>query len=306
MAKTKTKVFDVSAEPRKKKKKVRSEEEPPRHTSLNIPKVGKHDKVPKAKIGAVKKKLKVKRAAKSDLDFDYAEDPVFAEEYESELKPKKKKRKEGDVEPSLPDAKKLKKKKKLSTEQQLAKLAKAKTDLLNLQSDLPHKLSRTDTKGMTSIVGEHAEQIHQRLEGGDVDGATDMIRVRMLQAMVDVIPFIENNIRQSGGKTGSYHLKSLYECIASILSEMQAMKDRDAIAMNYVANVLQPFATQIANNIIIELNNITTDLRPFVKDTAKQELNKALNDARTRMGQTLQGQYSELKTTTLQYLQTNA
>lgn len=277
----------------KKKKKVREEEEVV-------------TKKKKKKVVEDEPKAKKKKKHKS---VEYTvEDAVFNEIYgddaadDEDEKPRKKKVKSKDKE--------LKKPKKFDKEKELKKLKKNKSKLKDAQALLADiasksKLSRTDMKDKVSIVGEHAESIHRLLEDDDVDGASSLIRKRMLQAMIDVIPFIEDNIRSSNGKTGSYHLKSLYECIHSILGEMQALKDRDAIARNFIVDILQPHSAGIANILIQELNNIMTDLRPLVRDDAKQELNQSLNAARSRMGAALSSQYTELRNVTLQFLQNN-
>ena len=76
----------------------------------------------------------------------------------------------------------VKKKKKVSSSKELALLKKQVT--VGAQK----RISKLNTKGMRSIIGDSAEAIQQLLESDSNESAIALMQKRVLQALVDTLP----------------------------------------------------------------------------------------------------------------------
>lgn len=201
--------------------------------------------------------------------------------------PKKKKGKSFDLEPV---------KKRKVTEDEPKKLSK-KTELALA------RISKLDEEGRNSIMGSEAETIQQLLESGQNDGAMTLIHKRMLQALMDLLPHAENNVRATKGQKGVYQINSLITSVRELLSDLQATKDRGAIGISLVEKVVRPAFLDIGMSLVQEEQRFAT----VIQDLVPPELFRKLRDEHRacvgRIGHVMNGKYEEVKQGTINHLQ---
>ena len=97
---------------------------------------------------------------------------------------------------------KIKRLKKTKEERNLMVIKKTVTD------NNRKTISKLKTKGMRSIIGDSAEEIQQLLEVNANESAVSLMQKRLLQTLVDVLPYAEHAVRHSKGIRGVYQLNS--------------------------------------------------------------------------------------------------
>jgi hypothetical protein len=175
-------------------------------------------------------------------------------------------------------------------------LPKAPLDLKNI--------SKLKTKGMRSIIGDSAEDIQQLLEVGDNDNATALMLKRMLQALVDLVPYAEHNVRKSKGQRGVYQINSLISSIRELMIDLQSAQDRGAIGEALNEKVLRPAFLDVAMELVKETAMLSSDVKDLLSvEDYNNKFRPLVLAQRTRIGQFVQKRYEEAATATKQFMQ---
>jgi hypothetical protein len=250
--------------------------------------------------GGVKKDIRVKVKPKvgPDMEFTISSD--------------KKKARPKVVE--QPTAKPVKKKKKkpvvevveAEDDDFLEDEPKKSTALVPVTAEAPKRktVSKLSMKGMRSILGDSAEDIQQLLEVGDSDNATALMLKRMLQALIDLVPYAEHNVRKSKGQRGVYQINSLISSIRELMVDLQSAQDRGAIGEALNEKVLRPAFLDVAMMLVKENALLSSDVKELLSvEDYQNKFRPLVLEQRTRIGQYVQKRYEEAATATRQFMQ---
>ncbi len=191
----------------------------------------------------------------------------------------------------------VKKKKKVSSSKELALLKKQVT--VGAQK----RISKLNTKGMRSIIGDSAEAIQQLLESDSNESAIALMQKRVLQALVDTLPYAEHAIRKTKGVRGVYQFNSLITSIREVMIDMQSTRDKGAIGASMVERILRPAFLDIGMTIVQEEARLDTEIRDLLGSEGYRTIRTARKDATTRIAQTIQAKYAEAKQQAVTFLQ---
>lgn len=191
----------------------------------------------------------------------------------------------------------VKKKKKVSSSKELALLKKQVT--VGAQK----RISKLNTKGMRSIIGDSAEAIQQLLESDSNESAIALMQKRVLQALVDTLPYAEHAIRKTKGVRGVYQFNSLITSIREVMIDMQSTRDKGAIGASMVERILRPAFLDIGMTIVQEEARLDTEIRDLLGIEGYRTIRTARKDATTRIAQTIQAKYAEAKQQAVTFLQ---
>jgi len=241
----------------------------------------------KSKTKAKQKKAKGSRTTEaddSDVDPDMQEVLDLQEEEQR-----------GDVK-----RKKLKKKAMVTK----AERQRQKEYVLAL-ADQPEKkrISKTNGKKLKSIVGDSAETIQQMLELNEGDGARSLIYKKMLQSLVDLIPYAENNIRKTKGSRGVYQLNSMISSIRELLIDVQASEDRGRIGDLLVERLVAPTMLEIGTDIVQKLDLIKSDAKDRMDSSDYKRFVSDVNNHRNSLADMINSKFYELKDQIQQHMQ---
>ncbi len=238
----------------------------------------------KAKTKVRQKKAKVASRSMDADDSDIDIDELVARELQREpaAEPKKKKR---------------------------AKVTKAerqrqKQHVLALADERPkQRISKINNRRLKSIVGDSAEQIHQLLEVNEGDSARTLLYKTMLQSLVDLIPYAENNIRKSKGARGVYQLNSMISSVRELLIDVQQAEDRGRIGELLVERSIAPIMLEIGTAIVQQLDLIKSDARDRMSEADYQRFLKDINRHRDSLADTINTKFYELRDQIKQQMQ---
>ena len=254
-----------------------------------------HTNKPHSPKGGVKKGIRVEvhpKAAMPDMEFTISEgkkSPAKLVKPSVELPIKKKKKRPVEVEVSEV--------KKPSTA--LAVIDTSPKEVTDLKS-----ISKLRTKGMRSIIGDSAEDIQQLLEAGDNDNATSLMLKRMLQALIDLVPYAENNVRKSKGQRGVYQINSLISSIRELMIDLQSAQDRGAIGEALNEKVLRPAFLDVAMMLVKENAVLSADVKDLLSvEDYNNKFRPLIIAQRTAIGQYVQNRYEEAAQATKQFMQ---
>lgn len=183
-------------------------------------------------------------------------------------------------------------------------LAKLKSSVaLAITDAAPKRISKLKTKGMRSIIGDSAEEIQQLLEVNKNESATTLIQKRLLQSLVDVLPYAEHNVRQTKGQRGVYQLNSLITSLREILIDVQSTRDKGVLGDTLVERIIRPTFLDLGMALVQESERTNSDLKDLVSPDVYREVRRTHKESLDRMAETIKRKYDEAKTQAIQFLQ---
>lgn len=168
---------------------------------------------------------------------------------------------------------------------------------------LPKKISKLNTKGMKSILGDSAETIQQMLEVNNNESATSLIQKRLLQSLVDLIPFAEHSIRKTKGARGVYQLNSLVTSVRELMIDLQSTRDKGAIGAELVEKVVRPAFLDIGMFLVQEDARLDNDIKDLVDLKTYRAIKEVKKESLSRMASTIQEKYGDVKAQSIAFLQ---
>lgn len=168
---------------------------------------------------------------------------------------------------------------------------------------LKTRISKLNTKGMKSIIGDSAEDIQQLLEVGDNDSAVSLIYKRILQSLVDLLPFAEHAVRKSKGARGVYQINSLISSIRELMTDIQSAQDRGMLGEALVEKIIRPSFLDIGMEIMKEYAAVADDSKALMDKESHTKFLSLLRSSRGRMGDKITGEYKQVQEQTRNYLQ---
>jgi hypothetical protein len=156
---------------------------------------------------------------------------------------------------------------------------------------------------LTSILGDDAESLQQLLETGDSDSALTLLNKRLIQTSVDLIAEVESGIRESKGRYGVHSFNGLVQSIRELMIDLQATKDRGAMGVTLVDNVLRPAFLDIATAIMQEYATVANEVKDLMGPDVYKQFRQGQIDSRNRLAALMQTQYLKIRDETVQFLQ---
>lgn len=170
------------------------------------------------------------------------------------------------------------------------------------ETKLP-RISKLNTKGMRSIFGDNAESIMQLIEANDTDSAMSLIYKKSLQTLLDLLPYAEHAIRKSKGARGVYQINSLISSMRELMVDIQSSQDRGMMGQALMENVIKPTFADLANSIVQEYGMIGADAKLGMTDKEWERFQVSLKASRSRLADSINRQYGEIREQTISYLQ---
>jgi hypothetical protein len=201
----------------------------------------------------------------------------------------------------------MKKKADLVLEEK-ARKKKPRTDVAVISDRLPapvkaKRISKLNTEGMRSILGDSAEEIQQLLETNNNDSATTLMQKRMLQTVVDLLPYAEHAVRASKGSRGVYQINSLITSLRELMIDMQGTKDKGALGAHMVERVIRPAFLDIGMILVQEEARVDTEVKDLLGFEAYRKIRQARKDSTNRIAQAIQEKYKEATVQAVAFLQ---
>lgn len=165
------------------------------------------------------------------------------------------------------------------------------------------KISKLNTKGMRSILGDSAEEIQQLLESNNNDNATTLMQKRLMQTVVDLIPYAEHAVRTTKGAKGVYQINSLVTSLRELMIDMQSTRDKGAIGAELVERVIRPAFLDIGMTLVQEEARLDAEIKDVLGIEAYKKIKAARKESLGRIAQMIQDKYNESKNQAVTFLQ---
>ena len=167
----------------------------------------------------------------------------------------------------------------------------------------PKRISKLNTKGMRSIIGDSAEDIQQMLERNNNDGAVSLIQKRLLQGVVDVLPYAEHAIRNTKGHRGVYQFNSLITSLRELMIDLQSTRDKGALGAALVEKIVRPAFLDIGMALVQEDARLDNEIKDLVDAKTYKLIKAAKKESLERLAATIQSKYGEAKSQSVSFLQ---
>ena len=165
------------------------------------------------------------------------------------------------------------------------------------------RVSKLNTKGMRSILGDAAEDIQQMLESNNNESAVSLMQKRMMQTVVDLIPYAEHAVRKSKGARGVYQINSLITSLRELMIDMQSTRDKGAIGDSLIEKVIRPVFLDIGMELILEDEKMLKSIKEIVPFEDYKSIRTIHQDSLARVAKAVQLKYSEAKQGAISFLQ---
>lgn len=167
-----------------------------------------------------------------------------------------------------------------------------------------NKISKIDKRKVKSIVGDDADRMLTMLEDDNsLDAAMKLIKRRLLQTMIDMIPQLETSMRDSNGRYGAHALNGSIQTIRELIIDLEAAADRGAIGEAIVEKVIRPAVLEVATKIVEEYATVLSEVKDSIEPEAYAKVRQAQIDSRNRVAATLNSKYETMKSDTISFLQ---
>ena len=254
---------------------------------------------------AARQKAKLSRMDRAVEDVKEARSVAAKKKRVTDLDETPKRRKK-PVEEAAP-VKKVKKKRPTAPTDDVADDAnKTANQLARIRSEVVagnKRISKLKNSGVKSIIGDSAEDIQQLLEVGSNESALSLIQKRLLQSVIDVLPFAEHTIRETQGQRGVYQFNSLITSMRELMIDMQSTRDKGAMGAALIERVLRPAFMDLAMTLVQEEARFATNIKDYLSMEAYTQVRQANKDAIQRVAETIKEKYNEVKEQTVSYLQ---
>lgn len=152
-------------------------------------------------------------------------------------------------------------------------------------------------------MGDSAEVIQQLLEANSNESALSLMQKRLLQTLVDVLPYAEHAVRASKGSRGVYQLNSLITSLREVMIDMQSTRDKGALGAEMVERVIRPAFLDIGMYLVQEEARLDGEIKELVGLENYRKIRAARKESVTRIGRNIQDKYGEAKAAAITFLQ---
>ena len=171
-----------------------------------------------------------------------------------------------------------------------------KSTLANVEA-----LRKYDTAEGT-IIGDEVELIDRMLRANNPEAASAAITRVLLQATLNLVPFAEQHVRESGGQKGIYQFNSLTSMLLELLNTQRAMSDRGALALSMVEQIIRPTFTELATLLMGEFMQIKGNAKIVLSPQHYESLERRLDDSLQRLADKYTLMYNKVSEDTQKFL----
>lgn len=165
------------------------------------------------------------------------------------------------------------------------------------------RISKLKTTGMRSIIGDSVDSINQLLEKNDSDSATALLQKRLIQGVLDMIPYAEHNIRKTKGQRGVYQMNSLITSLRELMIDVQSTKDKGQLGDMMVEKVIRPAFLDIGMLVVLEDERMLKEIKELVDINTFKQIRVVHQEGLKRMANTIQEKYAESKQGAIAFMQ---
>jgi hypothetical protein len=178
------------------------------------------------------------------------------------------------------------------------KKKKTSTDLVVVGPELKIKktkpgsalvVTKKTVKAIEASFGSHSQAIINMLEMNNNDGGITLLKKRLLQMTINVLPAAEQQLVETNAQKGVYQFATLVSQIRELITDIKADEDRKYIAQSIAEQILKPAFMGLAQDII----NDHHDFRRTVEDYIKTEHTKDHSTELRELAKTLANKMSQ-------------
>lgn len=142
--------------------------------------------------------------------------------------------------------------------------------------------------------GKHAPTVIRMLEMDRTDGALTLLKKKLLQTSVGLLPFAERTVRESKSARGVYQFSTLVSQIREIIGDIEADRDRELLLKVIDERVIKPIMMDMAHHIVTKHFEFRKELEMSVRPDAVQDFNKKLQNLAKDLAKEMQDQYLKI------------
>ena len=143
--------------------------------------------------------------------------------------------------------------------------------------------------------GKHAPKIIKMLEMTDSDAAITLLKKKLLQTTVDLIPLAEENIRKTESQRGVYQYTALINTAREMIVDIQADYDKQSLIEDIAERVMRPIFMDVAHEIITKHHDFKNRVANYIEPDRSQRFSEALQDLATKLAQEMTNKYHEAR-----------
>ena len=148
---------------------------------------------------------------------------------------------------------------------------------------IPAKTRKARLEVLEANFGSNSGKIIEMLESHDSDGAITLLKKKLLQTTIDLLPLAETMIRDSGSSKGVYQFATLVSQCRELMADIQADYDKGALARSIEDAVIRPAFQDMAQDILTEHHSF----RKIVEDKLKPQHTSDFNTELKELANTL-------------------
>lgn len=142
--------------------------------------------------------------------------------------------------------------------------------------------------------GKHAPRLIEMLEMDRTDGALTLLKKKLLQTSVGLLPHAERTVRESQSARGVYQFSTLVSQIREIMSDIEADRDRDLLMKVLDDQVIKPSFMDAAQQVVIRHHEFRKAIERHVRDESVQDVNIALKKLAQALARDMQEEYKRV------------
>lgn len=173
-----------------------------------------------------------------------------------------------------------------------------------LAIQVPSRLPVAERRAIKAHFGEASTKIISMLELSDHDNALSMLKKKLLQSAISLLPLAEQMVSNTEGSKGTYQYVTLVSQIRELIGDLEAQRDRKFIAQNLIAEVIRPAFMDLAQFMIEDHHEFRKNMERFVKPSSVSDFNLAFAGLAKGLAQKTQTRYVELASSVITHLNT--
>ena len=155
---------------------------------------------------------------------------------------------------------------------------------------------------LRSYFGKQAPVILRMIEMNDNDGGLTLLKKKLLQTTISLVPFAEDIIRNSSSQRGIYQFTALVSQVRELITDIRADEDRRHVARSIIEEVIRPAFMEIAQNIITDHHDFRKVTERMVKPEASREFNEKLQGLAKELAKKMMEIYKDVEHKTQEQL----
>jgi hypothetical protein len=122
-----------------------------------------------------------------------------------------------------------------------------------------------------------------------------LLKKRLLQTSVGLLPFAEQTVRESKSARGVYQFSTLISQIREIMGDIEADRDRDLLLTVIDERVIKPAFMDMAHEIVMKHFEFRKNLEQAVRPDEVQRFNLQFKRLARELATDMQGHYFKIR-----------